>query len=68
MGVNFEHLPDGKIKMTQQHFIDQIVQEVGINPKMVGNTTPAATTKILQQTEGDVSFDQHLTIAKSLGS
>ena len=54
--------------MTQQHLIDQIVQEVGINPKMVGNTTPAATTKILQQTEGDVSFDQHLTIAKSLGS
>ena len=68
MGVNFEHLPDGKIKMIQQHLIDQIVKVVGINSKMVGNPTPADATKILQQTEGDVSFDQHLTIAKSLGS
>ena len=57
LGVNFEHLPDGNIKVTQPYLIDQIIQEVGITPRMAGKPTPAATTKILRRNEGEKRYD-----------
>ena len=53
--------------MTQPHFINQIVQKVGINSKMVVKCNLVAATKILQRTEGDIPFDQHFNYRKVVG-
>ena len=51
--MNFVELPDGRIHLSQPHRIDQITKETGITPRMVGKSTPAASTKILNRSEGD---------------
>ena len=51
--MNFVELPDGRIHLAQPHRIDQITKETGITPRMVGKSTPAASTKILNRSEGD---------------
>ena len=67
LGFDFENLPDEKIKMTQPHLIDQIVQEVGINSKMIGTSTPAASTKICQRTKEDVPVYHRFNYRKVVG-
>ena len=47
LGINFDKLPNGNIKMWQPHLIEQIVKEVGINPREKMKVTPAMSTKIL---------------------
>ena len=41
LGFNFEDLPDGKIKVTLPHLINQIIQEVAISQRMDDKPTPA---------------------------
>ena len=57
LGIDFEHLPDGKFKVTQPYLIDQIIQEVGIRPRTAKKNTPAATTKILRGNEEEKRYD-----------
>ena len=57
LGVNFQPLTGGRIKISQPHLIQQIIEEVGISNRMVGKPTPAASTKILRRNEGAQLFD-----------
>ena len=49
MGINFDKLESGDLKLWQPHLINQIVQEVGINPREATRTTPALSTRILRR-------------------
>lgn len=49
LGLNFEKTKDGKIKMTQPHLIDQILEEVNLHDKTFSKPIPASPTKILHR-------------------
>jgi hypothetical protein len=51
LGVNVDHLPDGRIKLSQPHLIDQIVEDVNFKKDTKPKSTPAAPTKILNKDE-----------------
>lgn len=51
--MNFVELLDGRIHLSQPHRIDQITKETDITPRMVGKSTPVASTKILNRNEGN---------------
>ena len=53
LGINFDLLPDGSLKLWQPHLIDQILDEVGIQPGEKCKPTPAASTRILQRRKED---------------
>ena len=50
LGINFEYLADGKIKLSQPHLINQIIEEVNVKPN-TKKPTPAASTKPLRRDE-----------------
>ena len=50
LGINFEDLDNGRIKLSQPHLIDQIIEEVGISPS-ARKSTPCASTKPLRRDE-----------------
>jgi hypothetical protein len=56
--VNVEHLPNGDIKLSQLHLIDQIIDDVHISKQVAGKQKPAAATKILKRDEAAPSFNQ----------
>jgi uncharacterized protein YajQ (UPF0234 family) len=60
--VNVEHLPNGDIKLSQLHLIDQIIDDVHISKQVAGKQTPAAATKILKRDEAAPSFNQQFNI------
>jgi hypothetical protein len=47
-GINVEKLPNGDIKLTQPHLINQIITKLKLPLKSANQTTPALSTKILQ--------------------
>mmetsp|Transcript_11025 Transcript_11025/g.15514 ORF Transcript_11025/g.15514 Transcript_11025/m.15514 type:complete len:146 (+) Transcript_11025:368-805(+) len=49
VGINFRKVEDGRIQMAQPHLIDQILEECGIDERMVGKKVPASSTRILQR-------------------
>ena len=55
LGVNIEHLPDNKMKLTQPHLIDEILEDLNFlgNSGKPGTVkprnTPAQSTKIIHQ-------------------
>jgi hypothetical protein len=57
LGVNVETLTDGRIKLTQPHLIDQVVQMVNLPLRSQGKQTPAASSKILHRDEEEPPFD-----------
>ena len=59
LGVHFDHLPDNKIKLSQPHLIDQILDDVGISTRSTTKdpATPALSTRILQRNECEANFD-----------
>jgi histone deacetylase 1/2 len=67
LGVNVEHLPNGDIKLSQPHLIDQIIDEVHISKRIAGKQTPAAATKILRRDETAPSFDQRFNYRRAVG-
>jgi hypothetical protein len=58
LGVNVEKLPNGNIKLTQPHLINQIITELKLSLKSANRTTSALSTKILQRNEKAPDFDQ----------
>ena len=59
LGINFYKLPDGKLKLSQPHLIDQIIKDVGINKKMKLKKTPAPSSHILQRDLNGQKFDNN---------
>jgi hypothetical protein len=49
LGVNIDHLPDGRIKLSQPHLINQIIEDVNFTDETKSKSTPAASTKILNK-------------------
>jgi hypothetical protein len=48
LGVKVETLPDGRIKLSQPHPIDQILEDLGLNlPNTVEKPSPALPSKII---------------------
>ena len=56
--MNFEYLPDGSIRLTQPHLIDQLISDLDLGDDWTTNPqTPTFATKILQRFEHDLPFD-----------
>lgn len=51
LGVNVEKLPDGRVKLSQPHLIDQIISDMNFQESTKMSATPAASTKILNKDE-----------------
>ena len=49
MGVNFEWLDDGRLKLSQPHLIDQVIEEVGLHEKGAIRQTPAVSGQVLHR-------------------
>ncbi len=49
LGINFYKFPNGKLKLSQTHLIDQIVKDVGMDKKMELKRIPAPSSHILQR-------------------
>eukprot|EP00957_Ditylum_brightwellii_P005296 403812-Ditylum_brightwellii.AAC.1 len=64
LGINFEWLPDGRLKMSQQHLIQQIIDEVGLAPNLKPQQTPAPSSRILHQDIGAPPFTHHFHYRK----
>lgn len=57
LGVNVEKLPDGRIKLSQPHLIDQILNMANLPPRSAGKTVPAPASKILHRYAAEPTFD-----------
>jgi hypothetical protein len=44
LGVKVEYLPNGTIKLSQPHLIQQVIDDLGFNDRTGGKATPAAST------------------------
>jgi hypothetical protein len=55
--VNVEKLPDGRIKLSQPHLIDQILDMANLPPRSAGKTVPAPASKILHRYAAEPAFD-----------
>ena len=49
LGINFESLIDGKLKLSQPQIIDDILEELGINDNWMANPVAASPAKILSR-------------------
>ena len=58
LGVRVEHLPNGTIKLTQPHLIQQILDDLGFTDKTKPQLTPAATTVKLHRDPLGDPFDE----------
>ena len=61
LGINFDYMDNGDIKLSQPHLIDKILNQVQILTKK-GNVkySPAASTKIIHRHENEESHDESL--------
>ena len=57
LGINFEYLANGKVKLSQPHLIDQIIKQVTTVKPTEKRSTPAAATKILSRNESEPTAD-----------
>jgi hypothetical protein len=67
LGVNIERLPDGKIKLSQPHLIDQIIHDTKISKRSAGKQTPAASTKLLRRDLAAPKFDGRFNYRSVIG-
>jgi hypothetical protein len=67
LGVNVEHLSDGRIKLSQPHLIDDILRDVNLSKRSPGKTTPAASTKILHRNSSSPAFDNQFNYRSVIG-
>ena len=67
LGVNVERQPNGDLKLTQPHLIQQVIDEVKLSRRIAGKQTPAASTKILRRDEHAPPFDQRFNYRRVVG-
>ena len=67
LGINFERLPDGKLKLTQPQIIDDILRELGIDDKWISKLVPASPTKILSRNINEDSVEPPFDYRKVIG-
>jgi hypothetical protein len=56
LGINFESLPGGKVKLSQSHLLDAIFRDVKLPPKDSTRRTPCQQTVLGRDLRGD-DFD-----------
>ena len=60
LGVNIER-KEGKIKLSQQHLIEQVIKDLGVNhDKVLSNPITAAFSKIIFTHKESQPFDNYL--------
>ena len=68
LGVKVEHLSDGRIKFTQPHLIDQILEDLHLTqPGTKTTPTPALLTKVLQPDDDGRPFDGNFHYRSVIG-
>ena len=67
LGVNVEYLRNGKIKLSQPHLIDQIIQDTGLTSRSRTQSTPAPSTKILHRDQFGEPFDDSFHYRSLIG-
>jgi hypothetical protein len=68
LGVKVEQLPDGRIKFTQPHLIDQILADLHLTqPGTKSTPTPALLTKVLQPDDNGQAFDDFFHYRSVIG-
>jgi hypothetical protein len=67
LGINFESLPGGKVKLSQPHLIDAILRDVKLTPKDSTRRTPSRQTMLGRYLKGvkfDRRFNYHAVVGK----
>jgi hypothetical protein len=67
LGINFESLPGGKVKLSQPHLIDAILRNVKLTPKDSTRRTPGRHTVLGRDLKGDDfegRFHYHAVVKK----
>ena len=67
LGVKIEHLEDGKIKLSQPHLIDHILEDLGFRENSTGRDTPALSTVILDKDLDGEPFDHSWDYRRVVG-
>ena len=67
LSVHFEYLPDGRVKLTQPHLIDQIINDVGLTKRTRTRQTPVPSTKILRRDENLPTFNNSFHYRSVIG-
>ena len=57
LGINFERIQDGRIKLTQPQIISNILTKLGINKKWTAKQTATSSTKILHRNANKEAAD-----------
>lgn len=57
LGINFEYLPDGKIKLSQPHLINQIIKDVKLSGASTEGKKTPSTQAILHPNPNGEPFD-----------
>jgi hypothetical protein len=65
--LHVEHLSDGRIKLSQPHLIDDVLQDVNVSKRSPGKTTPEASTKILYQNSSSPANDNQFNYCPVIG-
>jgi len=67
LGINFEWLDDGRLKLLQPLLIQQILDDVRIPRTAKTRSVPAASSKILQRCQAAPPFNQHFNYRSVVG-
>jgi hypothetical protein len=52
LGINFERVPDGRVKMSQPQLIEQILKDMGLSPGANTKSTPCRQSKLQRDLHG----------------
>jgi hypothetical protein len=66
LGIHVEYLPGNRIKLSQPHLIDQIIEQVGMKDSKKTKKTPAPTS-ILHRFLNEESFDERFHYRSVVG-
>jgi histone deacetylase 1/2 len=67
LGINFEYLEGGRIKLSQPLLIEQIINDVRVPRTAKTRTTPALSSRILQRWQAAPAFDNRFNYRSVVG-
>ena len=67
LGINFEQMQDGQLKLTQPQIIDDVLKELGIDDKWTAKQVAASPTKILCRNINEKSVEPKFDYRKVIG-